>query len=53
MNLDNFPEEIIEEYKLRDIASKDGGVIAECRRCVYGLPPHRQEYLQINIWRKD
>ncbi len=38
MNLDDFPEEIIEEYKLRDIASKDGGVIAECRRCVYGLP---------------
>jgi hypothetical protein len=38
MNLDDFPEEIIEEYKLRDIASKDGGVIAECRRCIYGLP---------------
>jgi hypothetical protein len=38
MNLDDFPEEIIEEYKLRDIASKDGGMIAECRMCVYGLP---------------
>jgi hypothetical protein len=38
MNLDDFPEEIIEEYKLRDISSKDGGVIAECQRCVYGLP---------------
>jgi hypothetical protein len=24
MNLYDFPEEIIEEYKLRDIASKDG-----------------------------
>ena len=38
MNLDDFPEEIIEEYKLRDIARADGTVIAECRKCVYGLP---------------
>jgi hypothetical protein len=38
MNLDDFPEEIIEEYKLRDIARPDGTVIAECRKCVYGLP---------------
>jgi hypothetical protein len=38
MNLDDFPEEIIDEYKLRDIATKDGTVIAECRKCVYGLP---------------
>jgi hypothetical protein len=39
MNLDDFPEEIIDEHKLRDIATKDGTVIAECRKCVYdGLP---------------
>jgi hypothetical protein len=38
MNLDDFPDEIIDEYNLRELASKDGGVIAECRRCVYGLP---------------
>jgi hypothetical protein len=38
MNLDDFPKEIIDKYNLRELASKDGGVIAECRRCVYGLP---------------
>jgi hypothetical protein len=38
MNLSDFPEEMIEEYKLRDIATPDGCVIAECRKCVYGLP---------------
>lgn len=38
MNLEDFPEEIIEEYKLRDKADKNGCVIAECRKCVYGLP---------------
>jgi hypothetical protein len=38
MNLTDFPEEMIEEYKLRDIATPDGCVIAECRKCVYGLP---------------
>jgi hypothetical protein len=38
MNLDDFPGEIIDEYKLQDIATKDRTVIAECRKCVYGLP---------------
>eukprot|EP00956_Cyclotella_meneghiniana_P027262 scaffold60751_cov36-Cyclotella_meneghiniana.AAC.6 len=38
MNLDDFPDEIIEEYKLNEIADKNGCVIAECRKCVYGLP---------------
>ena len=38
MNLDDFPDDLIDEYKLRDIARPDGTVIAECRRCVYGLP---------------
>jgi hypothetical protein len=37
MNLSDFPDEIIEEYNLREKA-KDGCVIAECKRCVYGLP---------------
>jgi len=38
MKLEDFPEDIIEEYNLRAIATKDGTVIAECRRCIYGLP---------------
>ena len=38
MKLDDFPEDIIEEYKLKALATKDGTVIAECRRCIYGLP---------------
>jgi hypothetical protein len=38
MNLSDFPEDIIEEYKLREIATNDGTVIAECRRAIYGLP---------------
>jgi hypothetical protein len=38
MNLDDFPDDIIEEYNLREIATKDGCVIAECKKCVYGLP---------------
>jgi hypothetical protein len=37
MNLSDFPDEIIEEYNLRAKA-KDGCVIAECKKCVYGLP---------------
>lgn len=38
MNLQDFPEEIIAEYNLRDIADKNDCVIAKCRKCVYGLP---------------
>jgi hypothetical protein len=38
MNLSDFPDDIIEEYKLRKIADANGTVIAECRKCVYGLP---------------
>jgi len=38
MNLSDFPDDIIEEYNLREITSNDGTVIAECRRAVYGLP---------------
>ena len=38
MNLDDFPDDIIKEYNLREIATKDGCVIAECKKCVYGLP---------------
>jgi hypothetical protein len=35
MNLTDFPEEMIEEYKSRCIATPNGCVIAECRKCVY------------------
>jgi hypothetical protein len=38
MKLDDFPDEIIEEYNLRKIATKDDTVIAKCRKCIYGLP---------------
>jgi hypothetical protein len=38
MNLSDFPDEIIEEYKLRDIADENGTVVAMCKKCVYGLP---------------
>jgi hypothetical protein len=41
MNLSDFPEEIIEEYKLRDIADENGTVVAMCKKCVYGLPQAR------------
>jgi hypothetical protein len=38
MKLDDFPEKIIEKYNLREITTKDGTVIAECHKCIYGLP---------------
>jgi hypothetical protein len=42
MNLDDVPEDIIEEYKLREIATKDGTVIAECRSVC--MDCHRQAF---------
>jgi hypothetical protein len=37
LQLDDFPEDVIEQYNLRDKA-RNGAVYVECRRCVYGLP---------------
>ena len=37
MELKNFPEDVIEHYKLRDI-EKDGKVYVEISKGMYGLP---------------
>jgi hypothetical protein len=38
LQLDDFPEDVIEQYNLREKA-RNGAVYVECRCCVYGLPP--------------
>ena len=38
MKLELFPEDIIEEYGLRDKVDSDGNVFCEVRRGMYGLP---------------
>ena len=36
--LDNFPEEVIAQYNLKDIVTSDGYVYIEVRKGMYGLP---------------
>jgi hypothetical protein len=38
LKLEDFPNNVIEQYKLREIAKPDGSVFVEVRRCHYGLP---------------
>ncbi len=38
MKLEIFPQDIIEEYGLRDKVDADGNVFCEVRRGMYGLP---------------
>ena len=38
INFSDFPEEVMKEYKLRDIATADGSVFTEIRIGMYGLP---------------
>jgi CO/xanthine dehydrogenase FAD-binding subunit len=38
MNLANFPEDVIEQYKLKELANKTGMVFVEIRKGMYGLP---------------
>ncbi len=38
LKLNNIPEEIIVEYKLREIATEDGYVYCEIQKGMYGLP---------------
>jgi hypothetical protein len=38
LKLSDIPEEIIEEYKLHEIASEDGYVYCKIRKGMYGLP---------------
>ena len=36
--LDNFPEDVIAQYNLKDIVTSDGHVYIEVRKGMYGLP---------------
>ena len=38
LRLDNFPEDAIAQYKLKDIVTGDDYVYIEVRKCMYGLP---------------
>ena len=38
LNIRDIPREIIEEYKLRDIADKDGSIYLQANKGMYGLP---------------
>jgi hypothetical protein len=38
LRLDNFPEDVIAQYKLKDIVTSDGYVYIEVRKGMYGLP---------------
>jgi hypothetical protein len=38
MKLDLFPQDIIDEYELRDKVDTDGNIFCEVRRGMYGLP---------------
>ena len=38
LKLSNLPEEIIQEYKLHDIATSNGAVYVEVQKGMYGLP---------------
>ena len=38
LRLDNFPEDMIAQYNLKDIITSDGYVYMEVRRGMYGLP---------------
>ena len=36
--MDNFPEDVIAQYNLKDIVTSDGYVYIEVRKGMYGLP---------------
>jgi len=38
LRLDNFPEDVIAQYNLKDIVTNDGYVYIEVRKGMYGLP---------------
>lgn len=38
MHLSDFPEDVIEQYRLKAKANKDGMVFVEIRKGMYGLP---------------
>ena len=38
MKLSDIPDEVIEEYKLREKATKNGSIYVKAKRGMYGLP---------------
>ena len=38
LRLNNFPEDVIAQYKLKDIVTSDGYVYKEVQKGMYGLP---------------
>ncbi len=38
MKLSNIPDEVIEEYKLREKATTNGSIYIKAKRSMYGLP---------------
>ena len=38
LKLSNFPDDVTEEYNLKEKTTKDGFVYVEVRKCMYGLP---------------
>ena len=38
MKLTDIPQEVIQEYNLKDMSSKDGSVYMEVSKGMYGLP---------------
>ncbi|KAL7524797.1 hypothetical protein ACHAXR_000721, partial [Thalassiosira sp. AJA248-18] len=38
MKIDNFPDDVIDEYNLREKVTPDGFLYVECRKGIYGLP---------------
>ena len=52
MRLSDIPDEIVKEYNLKEIATKDGSIYVEVRRGMYGLPQAgllAQEQLIVNL----
>ena len=38
IELTDIPQEVIQEYKLKDMSSKDGSIYMEVSKGMYGLP---------------
>jgi len=52
LRLDNFPEDVIAQYNLKDIVTSNGYVYIEVRKGMYGLPQAgllAQELLQTRL----
>ena len=52
LRLSDIPDEIVKEYNLKEIATKDGSIYVEVRRGMYGLPQAgllAQEQLIVNL----